>query len=315
MSPVKVLSVALPVLFLLLQLERPELKSSVASADLQAPADVKQILRTSCYPCHSNETRLLWFDEIVPAYWVVVRDVRKARKQLNFSELGTQPKAHQRAVLFESLNQIQIGAMPLPSYRRLHPEAVITPAQLSVLRSYLLPATFTSRTPEPDAAAVDAQYRSWIAAAAKPRLVAAAPNGIAFLPDYKNWKAISSTDRVDTTTLRIILGNDVAVRAIAANNINPWPDGTAFAKVAWLQQPVGNGVAQTGAFLQVAFMIKNKAKYASSAGWGWATWVGTELKPYGTGPDFSKECVACHLPLSKNDYVFTMPIPALRSAK
>ena len=55
------------------------------------------------------------------------------------------------------------------------------------------------------------------------------------LPDYKNWKAISSTDRFDNHTMREILGNDVAVKAIADGHINPWPDGTAFAKVAWQQ--------------------------------------------------------------------------------
>jgi hypothetical protein len=29
---------------------------------LQVPPDVKHILKTSCYDCHSNETKLSWFD-------------------------------------------------------------------------------------------------------------------------------------------------------------------------------------------------------------------------------------------------------------
>jgi hypothetical protein len=313
MNKITRVGLGLALVYLLLQAVRPELKNPPAQADLQAPSDVKQILRTSCYACHSNETRLSWFDRIVPAYQLVTHDVKTARMHLNFSDLGAQPKARQRAVLFEAVNQIQMGAMPLPRYTRLHPEAAVTSSQLAVLRKFLLPAISSTGAGKVDEAKGDVQYRQWIATAGKPPLVRASPNGIAFLPDYKDWKAISSTDRIDTKTLRIILGNDVAMKAIADHNINPWPDGTTFAKVAWLQQPDENGVSRTGAFLQVAFMIKNKAKYASTGGWGWATWVGTDLKPYGAGPGFASECVGCHAPLRKNDYVFTMPIQSLRS--
>ena len=134
------------------------------------------------------------------------------------------------------------------------------------------------------------------------------PNGVAFLPDYKNWKAISSTDRYDNHTMRVILGNDVAVKAIADGHINPWPDGTAFAKVAWLQQPDGKGAVHTGAFVQVELMIRDGKKYKDTAGWGWGRWRGTDLKPYGKDAAFTDECVSCHAPVSKNDYVYTMPI-------
>lgn len=135
-----------------------------------------------------------------------------------------------------------------------------------------------------------------------------APNGIAFLPDYKNWKVISSTDGIDTKTLRLILANDIAINAIADNRINPWPDGAKFAKVAWRRKAGDSGNIEAGEFFQGAFTIKNRAKYASTAGWGWAQWVGTELMPFGTVPGFASECVSCHEPLSRNDYVFTMPI-------
>jgi hypothetical protein len=53
-------------------------------ADLSAPDQVKAILQRACYDCHSNQTRLAWFDQPVPAYWLVVRDVKAGRKVLNF---------------------------------------------------------------------------------------------------------------------------------------------------------------------------------------------------------------------------------------
>jgi hypothetical protein len=297
--------VAVAVLFLAAQLYRPKIDHLPVTAEIQAPPEVKQILRNSCYNCHSNETRLSWFDEPAPAYWLVARDVRMARSRLNFSEIGKLPPAKQRAALFTAVNMIQLGAMPLPSYRRMHPGATVTAAQLAILKAYLNPFAM----PAPSAAAAQAPpVRAADAAAhAQPEL-----NGLAFFPDYKSWRAISSTDRGDNGTMREILGNDIAVRAIASKQIQPWPDGAAFAKVAWQAVPDGHGVLHPGKFAQVEFMVKGKAKYASTAGWGFGRWLGPELKPYGKDAHLASECVDCHTPVRDNDFVYTMPL--LRTA-
>jgi hypothetical protein len=98
--------------FLAIQFIRPAISHPQVTADLKAPPEVKQILRNSCYDCHSNETRLAWFDEIVPAYWLVASDVKRGRSRLNFSEIGKLPAAQQSGTLYEAVNQIQLGAMP-----------------------------------------------------------------------------------------------------------------------------------------------------------------------------------------------------------
>jgi len=297
------------VLFLILQFVRTPLRNPPVTAEIQAPPEIRQILRNSCYNCHSNETKLAWFDQVVPANWLVSRDVKEARRHLNFSEIGSKPAGQQKAALFEAVYMIQMGAMPLPSYARVHPGAVVTPQQLAVLRTYLDAAESPTPATQTEIAAADTQYQNWIhsASAAAPQ-VRPAPNGIPFPTDYKNWRVISSSERFDNHTMREILGNEVAIKAIADHNINPWPDGTTFAKIAWFQQPDSSGVIHTGQFFQVEFMIKDSQKYASTKGWGWARWRGTDLKPYGANANFSSECVTCHSPLRKNDYVFTMPI-------
>ena len=298
----------------LLQVVRPELRHPPAPAELQVPAAVSQLLKTSCYPCHSNERRLSWFDEIVPAYWLVAHDVKEARKHLNFSDLGGRSQAEQRAALFQAVNFVEKGVMPLKSYTRLHPGAVVTDAQLSVLQEYLLPKAPPHASSKAIKAA-DEEYRTWLGNFDKPGSVKPSPNGIAFLPEYKNWKMIDSTVRFDAYTLRAILGNDIAIKAIAENKTNPWPDGATFAKVGWLQQPDEHGVIQAGAFLKVGFMIKGKRKFASTAGWGWAEWEGAEHKPVGDGPGFAAACVTCHNPQRKSDYTFTLPIHFVRDPK
>lgn len=286
-----------------IQLVRPKIGNPPVTAELAAPEPVKAILRKSCYNCHSNETRLSWFDEPVPAYWLVAYDVRRARRKLNFSEIGKLPAAAQRGTLFEAVNLIRLGAMPLPQYRAAHPGSVVSAEDLAVLEKYLAP--FDDAAPAPVG-----EPKQAVQAGISIRQINAEPNGLPYytFPNWESWKPISTTDRGDNHTLRVILGNDVAVKAIAEKKIMPWPDGAAFAKVAWQAVSDGSGGLQAGKFIQVEFMVKDAAKYKETAGWGWGRWRGMDLKPYGKDAHFTDECVGCHLPVKGNDYVYTMPV-------
>jgi hypothetical protein len=295
------------ILFLLaLQLLRLPLHNPPVTADLQAPPEVKQILKSSCYNCHSNETKLAWFDYPVPAYWIVRSHVLDARHHINFSEIGKLPAAQQKAALYEGIFQVSRGAMPIPAYVAFHPDAKISDQDVTVLKNYLLSISPAQKSTADDTGA--AQYEKWIATGNKASTPQPAPNGIAFPSDYKNWKPISSTERFDNNTIRQILGNDIAIKAVSENQINPWPDGATFAKIAWLEQTSSDGVIRPGEFFQVEFMIRDKSKYANTLGWGWARWRGLDLKPYGKDQNFVDECVGCHRPLEDTNYVFTEPI-------
>jgi hypothetical protein len=59
-------------------------------------------------------------------------------------------------------------------------------------------------------------------------------------------------------------------------------------------------------------MVKDAKKYAPTGGWGFARFVGPELKPYGQGPGFVQECYGCHVPVMDNDFVFTALAPLPR---
>lgn len=293
------------------QFVRPALVNPPVVAELNVPADVKQIFSTSCYNCHSNETRLSWFDEIVPAYWLVAKDVKNARRHLNFSEMQHVQGSAQQDLLFEIANQIQSGAMPPRSYSLLHPESRITPEKLKILKDYLDPYRTRSASSATQFSAATEEFEKWIGAQPA-HDVRPAPNGIAFIPEYKDWRVISSSERFDNQTLRLILGNAVAISAIENNTINPWPDGAIMAKVAWDRLTDESGSAQPGPFKQVEFMIKDSRRYASSLGWGFARWRGADLQPYGNDANFVQDCVGCHTPMSDRDFVFTAPIKSER---
>jgi hypothetical protein len=133
-----------------------------------------------------------------------------------------------------------------------------------------------------------------------------APNGIALYPDYISWKVVAPSYREDNGHIRVITGNEIAASALRAGK-NPLPDGSVLAKVAWKAEKHPNFPVATepGAFVQVEFMVKDAKKYKDTGGWGYARFVGNELKPYGKDASFVAECFGCHKPVAKNDYLFT----------
>ena len=137
-----------------------------------------------------------------------------------------------------------------------------------------------------------------------------APNGIEIPDNYKDWKVISQSHRIDNNTLRIILGNDKAIAAARTGKTNPWPNGAILAKLVWKQKNDENWdkAIVPGKFVHAEFMHKDSKKYASTGGWGYARWLGMEQKPYGKDKQFTQECFACHTPVKGRDYVFTTPI-------
>jgi Cytochrome P460 len=145
---------------------------------------------------------------------------------------------------------------------------------------------------------------------ALPKAAQPALNGIEIPLAYKNWKLISISQRTDKNSLRAILGNSIAINAIQQNRIPPWPDGAIIAKLVWKQKPDNNWSEANvpGAFEHAEFMLKDSRKYASTAGWGFARWLGTQQTPYGIDAHFDQECLACHTKVKGKDFVFTDPV-------
>jgi len=131
-------------------------------------------------------------------------------------------------------------------------------------------------------------------------------HGIAYPDGWQNWSAIAVSHRTDNNTIRVILGNDIALKAARTGTTNPWPDGAILAKVVWkdTQLPHWETATVPGAFVHAEFMFRESEKYAQTHGWGWARWVGTELKPFNEGPQV---CISCHTPVESRNWVYTEP--------
>jgi hypothetical protein len=118
------------------------------------------IAKTSCYDCHSNETKWWWATNIAPFSWVVQHDVDDGRARLNFSEFDGLPPAGQ----FQEV--VGGGEMPPFQYTIIHPSAKLNDAQRQTLiQGYAAglaasgtssggqPQTQSSSTPEPTTSA------------------------------------------------------------------------------------------------------------------------------------------------------------------
>ena len=303
------LAVAAIIAFALLQVIRPGISAKPATAELQAPPEVRHILENDCYNCHSDQRRLSWFDEIAPAYWLVRHDILTARSHLNFSTLGSAPPAA-RAKLFEAVNMIQLGAMPLPQFTALHPGAKVTAAELATLKAFVAPWSTTPGLSIDENVNDERLVVHHDVRATSSSLTTVEPerNGLAFDPSFEKWKLLSTTDRGDNNTFRFIPGNDIAMKAAQSGNISPWPDSARFAKIAWEQELGPDGLIHPGRFVQIELMVKGAQHYKGSDGWGWGRWLGLDLKPYGENAHFVAECTGCHMPVHGNDYVYTLPI-------
>ena len=304
--------IGLLVCFALIQFIKPEYgiingETETGKILAYAPDSIESIFRNSCYACHSNQTQLQWFDKITPVNFMVASDIKKGREALNFSEFDSLNSKQVIAKLYYALNKSQSGEMPLPAYALVHPGSKLTEMEQQQIKSYLASISPRKLTDSTQISKNTKEYNQLLNKRNE-KSVLPSSNGIQYIPNYQEWSAMSTTDRFDNGSMRIIYANDVAVKAIESGKINPWPDGSIFAKAAWWQQVEKDGTIRMGNFAQVEFMIKDAKKYAGTDGWGWARWRGDDLKPYGNGVHFDNECTTCHRPTKKNDYVFTAPL-------
>lgn len=106
-------------------------------ADLAAPGEVKNILKKSCYDCHSYETQWPWYSKVAPVSWLIVDDVQEARKHLNFSEWETLYSRKKDELKNSIWEELLADEMPPTKYIYLHPEASLEMTQKNILRRWL----------------------------------------------------------------------------------------------------------------------------------------------------------------------------------
>ncbi|GAB7257878.1 heme-binding domain-containing protein [Polaribacter sp. OB-PA-B3] len=139
MKTVKKILVFLLVVFVIAQFFGPEKNdgemTSVAAfiSETNPPEDVKKILETTCYDCHSDKTVYPWYSNITPVNYWLDDHIKDGKKHLNFSKWSSyslKKKEHKMDELYE---EVEKGEMPLDSYTWTHADANLTQEQINAV--------------------------------------------------------------------------------------------------------------------------------------------------------------------------------------
>jgi heme-binding protein len=117
--------------------------------EVPAPPEVRAILKRACYDCHSNETVWPWYGRVAPFDWLMERDVREGRREVNFSTFADAPLKRRQRKWMEIPEQIEKGEMPPWFYTAVHPEARLSEADRSALIRWAQEGGRREGPPEP----------------------------------------------------------------------------------------------------------------------------------------------------------------------
>jgi hypothetical protein len=102
----------------------------------QAPENVKLILSKACYDCHSNQTKYPWYSYVAPVSWLIAKDTRLGREELNFSEWKELSKRKKIKVLNEMEEEIKEKKMPLDIYTVIHKDAILSDEEIETITDW-----------------------------------------------------------------------------------------------------------------------------------------------------------------------------------
>lgn len=101
------------------------------------PASVVEVLKSSCYDCHSNQTNYPWYSQVAPLSWWIDHHIEEGRDELNFSEWGTYSIKRKTKKLHEIIEEVEENEMPLESYLWIHSESKLSPEQVTELLDWI----------------------------------------------------------------------------------------------------------------------------------------------------------------------------------
>ena len=154
----KIIKIAVIVLALALlvgQFIRPDFTNPVVvdaetlAASTEVPANVQQVLERSCTDCHTNQTRDPWYSKVTPFNWFLADHIAEGRHELNFSVWNTYKTDRKIRKLDELCEQVEHGAMPLPSYLWIHRDAALSESDKTLLCSWAKTETSRLRSSMP----------------------------------------------------------------------------------------------------------------------------------------------------------------------
>lgn len=101
------------------------------------PDNISQLLLTSCYDCHSNNTEYPWYNKLQPMAWLLADHITHGKEELNFSKWEEYSNRRKNSKLKSIISQVEDDEMPLSSYTFIHRDAVLSKTEKALLVDYM----------------------------------------------------------------------------------------------------------------------------------------------------------------------------------
>lgn len=143
MKILKKIGLVLIIVFIIAQFFSPE-KNIGNTEDLTAflnetkpPVEVENILKTTCFDCHSNTTAYPWYNNITPVNYWLAEHVKNGKKHLDFSKWADYSVKRKDHKFEEIAEEVIDKKMPLPSYTWTHGDANLTTDQITAITNWV----------------------------------------------------------------------------------------------------------------------------------------------------------------------------------
>lgn len=100
------------------------------------PSEIANLIKTSCYDCHSYHVKYPWYAEIAPVSWYIKHHVNEGLERINFSDWVAYSDKKAARKLEACAETVELENMPLSSYTLLHSEARLTREQRKKLSDW-----------------------------------------------------------------------------------------------------------------------------------------------------------------------------------
>jgi hypothetical protein len=105
------------------------------SKEIVAPKEIMKMLKTSCYDCHSYQTKMPWYGHISPISFEVKSHIKNGRIAANFQEWGNYTDEKKQKI-YKGITKTINFQMPIPMYLSLHKEAKLTKEQRNQIKNW-----------------------------------------------------------------------------------------------------------------------------------------------------------------------------------
>lgn len=121
-----------------IQFIRPDFKNQAVDEKVALNTDQKvmSILKTSCYDCHSHETKYPWYHNIAPLSWVMSDNIERGREALDFSNWANIDAKVKLERLARAKKVISNEMMPKSEYLLIHKNAVLKKEEKHLLEQF-----------------------------------------------------------------------------------------------------------------------------------------------------------------------------------